>query len=227
MQIDFYFMVTDQAAAEISLLEETTDTIKTATINVGSRSCPSDITLVMERQTSNWSTQSPVASFANGISIADNRSRSDEKIDKGAFVVSIIRKALSLSIVGGLLTLTAGIPLRAQTITQLKATEKARASVLKLGVGPTSRVEITLNDKSKVKGYISEAGQDAFTVKDSQSGSSQKINYSDVAQVKKPGSGLSTGTWLIIGGAAAAAVVVSVIAKPAFCDGGAQSRFPC
>jgi len=117
--------------------------------------------------------------------------------------------------------------LRAQTLAQLKATENARASVLKLGVGRTSRVEIKLNDQSKVKGYISEAGQDTFTVVDLQTGSSQKLTYADVVQVKKLGGGLSTGTWLIIGGAAAAAIVIGVIAKPAFCDGGAQSRFPC
>jgi len=88
-------------------------------------------------------------------------------------------------------------------------------------------VEIKLNDQSKVKGYISEAGQDTFTAVDLQTGSSQKLAYADVAQVKKLGGGLSTGTWLIIGGAAAAAIVIGVIAKPAVCDGGAQSRFPC
>ncbi len=137
------------------------------------------------------------------------------------------RRVLAIAVVGIVLVVTPGVQLRAQTIAQLKATEKARASVLKFGVGRTSRVEIKLNDQSKVKGYISEAGQDTFTVVDLQTGSSQKLAYADVAQVKKLGGGLSTGTWLIIGGAAAAAIVIGVIAKPAVCDGGAQSRFPC
>jgi len=141
--------------------------------------------------------------------------------------VAFFRKAFSIIVVGIVLAWTPGLPLRAQTINQLKSTEKMRASVLKLGVGRTSRVEIKLNDQSKVTGYISEVGQDTFTVTDFQTGSLQKLAYADVAQVRKPGGGLSTRTWLIIGGAAAAAVVIGVIAKPAFCDGGAQTRFPC
>ncbi|HEY6120444.1 MAG TPA: hypothetical protein VIV66_10815 [Pyrinomonadaceae bacterium] len=138
-----------------------------------------------------------------------------------------MKRKLSIGLLGVLLVLTPAFPLRAQTVSQLQATEKARAGVLKLGVGKTSRVEVKLNDQTKVKGYISEAGQDTFTVSDLQNGSSTKLAYVDVAEVKKPGSGPSTRTWLIIGGAAAAAVVIGIIVKPAFCDGGAQTRFPC
>ena len=139
----------------------------------------------------------------------------------------MFKKTLSIAALGIVLALAPGLPLQAQTVRQLQATEKARASVLKLGVGRTSRVEIKLNDQSKVKGYISDAGQDRFTVTDLQTGSSQTIAYADVADVKKPGGGLSKGTWIIIGGAAAAAAIVGIIVKPAVCDGGAQSRFPC
>ena len=137
------------------------------------------------------------------------------------------KKILSIAVLTILLALIPGLPVRAETISQLQATEKARASILKLGVGRTSRVEIKLNDQGKVKGYISDAGQDRFSVTDLQTGSSQSIAYSDVAEVKKPGGGPSTRTWIIIGGAAAATVIVGIIVKPAFCDGGAQTRFPC
>lgn len=118
-------------------------------------------------------------------------------------------------------------PVWAQTMKELQATEKARASVLKLGVGQTARVEIKLQDQTKIRGYVSEAGQDTFTVIDQKTGTSQKLSYADVAEVKKPGGGPSTRTWMILGGVAAAAVVVGIIVKPAFCDGGAQTRFPC
>jgi hypothetical protein len=115
----------------------------------------------------------------------------------------------------------------AQTIKELQATEKARASVLKLGTGETARVEVKLQDQTKVKGFVSEAGQDTFVVTDPKTGTSQTLSYKDVAEVKKPGGGPSARTWFIIGGAAAAAVVVGIIVKPAVCDGGAQTRFPC
>lgn len=46
--------------------------------------------------------------------------------------------------------------------------------------------------------------------------------------MKKPGGGLSTRTWVIIGAAAAAAVIVGVtVIKPVLCDGGAQTRGLC
>lgn len=122
---------------------------------------------------------------------------------------------------------TVGHPVCAQTIKELQATEKARANILKLGVGQTARVQIKLRDKTQVRGFVSQAGQDEFTVTDPKSGMTQKLSYTDVVEVRKPGMSPSTRTWLILGGAAAAAVVVGIIVKPAFCDGGAQSRFPC
>jgi hypothetical protein len=48
------------------------------------------------------------------------------------------------------------------------------------------------------------------------------VAYADVKEVKKPGGGLSTRTWVIIGAAAVAAVIVGVtVIKPVVCDGGA------
>jgi hypothetical protein len=116
---------------------------------------------------------------------------------------------------------------QAQTGKDAQLTLEARGKVQKLGLGRDARVEVKLRDSTKLKGYISEAGQDSFTVTDSKTGAAQSVAYRDVAQVKKPGSGLSTRAWIIIGAAAVAAVVVAIIVKPAVCDGGAQSRFPC
>jgi hypothetical protein len=131
-------------------------------------------------------------------------------------------------VLGTLLATAIGLDtVRAQTAREMQATEKARANVLTLGVGRTSRVEVKLRDQTKVKGYVSDAGHDRFTVTDLNTGASQTLAYTDVTDVKKPGGGLSTGTWIIIGAAAATAVIVGIVLKPAFCDGGAQTRFPC
>lgn len=104
---------------------------------------------------------------------------------------------------------------------------KARARVARLGVGRDARVEVKLQDGTKLKGYISAADQDSFTVTDSKTGVTATAAYADVAEVKKSGGGLSTRSWIIIGSAIAGAVVTWIVVKPALCDGGAQTRFPC
>src|SRR6266478_7714457 len=54
-----------------------------------------------------------------------------------------------------------------------------------------------------------------------------ECRYADVAEVKKPGSGLSTKSWIVIAAAAVGTVVTWIIVKPAFCDGSAQTRGIC
>lgn len=118
-------------------------------------------------------------------------------------------------------------PARAQTSANDQLAMKARTKVQTIGVGRTARVEVKLRDNTKLKGYVSAAAANSFTVTDTKTGATQTVAYADVAQIKKPGGGLSTRSWLIIGGAAAAAVIVGIVVKPALCDGGAQTRFPC
>ena len=40
--------------------------------------------------------------------------------------------------------------------------ERVKEDIHKLGTGPDARVEVKLRDKSKFKGYISEAGDESF-----------------------------------------------------------------
>lgn len=141
----------------------------------------------------------------------------------------MFRKTLAIIFSGILLSTAFGLqPARAQTVEDALLAEKARTGVAKLGVGERARVEVRLRDNTKLKGYVSEAGRDSFSVTDPKTGASQAVAYADVMKVKKPGGGLSTRTWAIIGGAAVAAVVVGVVViKPVLCDGGAQSRGLC
>jgi hypothetical protein len=99
--------------------------------------------------------------------------------------------------------------------------------VFKLGVGEKARVEVTLRDHRKVKGYIGEATDGSFTVVDRNDGSNQRLAYSEVEKVKKVGGGFSTRSWILVGAAVAGAVATWIIIKPAICDGGAQDRGPC
>ena len=106
-------------------------------------------------------------------------------------------------------------------------TVKIRTKVHKIGVGVNARVDVKLKDKSQFQGYISDANDDSFTVVQRGTGASKTMSYSEIASVKKAGSGVSAKTLIIIGAAAAGAAVTWVALKPVLCDGGAQSRGPC
>jgi hypothetical protein len=107
-----------------------------------------------------------------------------------------------------------------------RATE-VKAKVQKIGVGSDARVEVKLRDDSKVKGYLSAAGEDSFTVTDTKTGSARTLNYAEVSSVSKSG-GSSTRKKILIGAAVAAGVIVGIIfAREALCDGGAQTRGIC
>ena len=118
-------------------------------------------------------------------------------------------------------------PALAQTGNDTQAAEKVRARVEKIGVGRNARVEVKLRDNTQLKGYISAADQDSFTVIDSKTGSIRTVSYADSSSVKKAGSGLSAKTWIILGAAVVGTAVTWVIVKPVLCDGGAQTRGPC
>lgn len=136
-------------------------------------------------------------------------------------------------ILSGILLLTAiGVQqVAAQSANDVRsasqAIEKIRTKVKKIGVGGNARVEVKLRDQSQLKGYISDVGQDGFTVVDSKTGSSRTVSYADAATVKKGGSGLSAKSWFTIAAVVAGAAITWVIVKPMLCDGGAQTRGPC
>ena len=135
----------------------------------------------------------------------------------------MFRRTLAMIISGIIIFTTYGIQAtQAQTASQSRQAEKARAKVQQIGVGPEARVEVKLKDSTKFKGYVSAATADSFTITDSRTGATQTVGFAEVAQVKKPGSGLSTRTLFILGGAAVAAIIVGVtVVRPVVCDGGA------
>ena len=106
-------------------------------------------------------------------------------------------------------------------------TEKVRARVQILSASRESQVEVQFRDKTKIKGYIASVDPVSFNLRDSKAGTPQSIAYSEVESVSKAGAGVSTKTWLIVGGIAAGAITTWLIVKPAVCDGGAQTRGIC
>jgi len=143
-------------------------------------------------------------------------------------VINLIKRLTVLMLMMGVLL--AGVVLetaQAQTSRDAELAAKARAKVAKIGVGQNAKVEVKLQDESRIKGYVSEVQQDSFTVVERDTGVSRTVAYADAADVKRSGGGLSTKSWAIIGAAAAGAIVTWIVVKPAICDGGAQTRGIC
>lgn len=137
-----------------------------------------------------------------------------------------MKKQLAIALSAILTAVSFGLPATAaaQSTTQI---EKIRAKVQVLAASKDSQVQVKFRDQTKLKGYIDSVDPISFTLKDPKNGTSQTIAYSEVESVTKAGSGISTKTWLIVGGIAAGAVTTWLIVKPAVCDGGAQTRGIC
>src|SRR5258707_2881204 len=74
--------------------------------------------------------------------------------------------------------------------------EKLKADIIRLGTGPDARIKIRLRDKTKITGYVSEAGESSFVVVDAKTGQPTSIPYPQVGQAK--GNNLSSGAKLAI-----------------------------
>ena len=89
--------------------------------------------------------------------------------------------------------------------------DKVKAEVAKRGTGRKAKVTVKLKDKTELKGYISNASGDSFTLSDSKTGQIRTLAYSDVAEVKKQG-GLSLAAKIGIGVGVTVGVLALVVA---------------
>jgi hypothetical protein len=111
----------------------------------------------------------------------------------------MFKKVLSLALVGFLLNAT-GVSVAYAGSREEKETrfgKKVKEGVSKLGTGAEARVEVKLRDKTKLKGYVGEAGEDSFVIVDEKTGATSTVTYSQVKQVK--GNNLSRGAEIAIG----------------------------
>jgi preprotein translocase subunit SecF len=113
----------------------------------------------------------------------------------------MLKKIVSLALAGSLMAAAAAQPVSAATLTKAEKeaqfVEKVKAGIAQLGTGTEARVEVKLRDKTKLKGYISEAGAERFTVVDAKTGIATIVAYPQVKQVK--GHNLSRGAEIAIG----------------------------
>lgn len=93
---------------------------------------------------------------------------------------------------------------------QAQLTQKVRTEISKLGVGRDARVEVKLQDKTKLAGYVSEVKDESFILTDVKTSGTTSVAYADVTQVK--GHNLSTGVKIGIGVGIGVAIVLIVLA---------------
>ena len=88
--------------------------------------------------------------------------------------------------------------------------ERVKTLVARLGVGESARVEVKLLDKTKLKGYVSEAGAETFTVVKAKGGAAVVVPYTSVRQLK--GHNLTSGMKVALTVVAIISLVVLVTA---------------
>ena len=89
--------------------------------------------------------------------------------------------------------------------------EKIKAKVAKLGVGEKAKATVILKDGTKKRGYIGQAGDDDFVLRDRKTDSPTTIRYTDVTKVES-NKGHSTARNLALGIGIGAGAFLAVIA---------------
>lgn len=107
-------------------------------------------------------------------------------------------KRICSVVLAALLLQSAAVPAFAKTSAEKEAkrAEKVRTQLAKLGTGEDARIKLILRDKTKLEGYISEAGAESFVVTDS-AGKATTVAYPQVGKAR--GHNLSTGAKIAIG----------------------------
>ena len=126
----------------------------------------------------------------------------------------MFKRVLSLVIAVFLINFVSISPVYAGSKEEKEArfAEKVKEGINKLDTGEAARVEVKLRDKTKLKGYIREAGEEGFVVVDAETGAATKVAYPQVRQVK--GNNLSEGAKVaIIVGILSAIIAIAFIIK--------------
>ena len=124
-----------------------------------------------------------------------------------------MKRYLTCLLASALLLATISVPTAAQANAQ--TVEAIRIKIAKLGVGAKAKAKVTLKDGTKSKGYIAQAGDDDFVLRDRKTDAATTIRYVDVSKVES-NKGHSTarnlGLGIGIGAGAFLAIVLITIA---------------
>jgi hypothetical protein len=107
-------------------------------------------------------------------------------------------KKLCSVVLSALLLQAAAIPALAAASPEKEAkrAEKVRTQLARLGTGADARIKLVLRDKTRLEGFVSEAGADTFAVTDG-AGKTTTVGYGQVSKAR--GHNLGTGAKVAIG----------------------------
>ena len=97
-----------------------------------------------------------------------------------------------------------------QSDVQATTVEKVKIKIAKLGVGAKAKATVILKDGTKTKGYIAQAGNDDFVLRDRKTDAPTTIRYTDVAKVES-NRGHSTARNVAIGVTVGVGAVLAVL----------------
>lgn len=124
----------------------------------------------------------------------------------------MFKTLLSLLLTGLLVLCTSAAPaFAAQANRDAQAVEKIKEKVARVGTGAKARVTVKMKSGQKIKGFISQAGSDDFTVRDRNTGEPTVISYNDVQKVDD-NRGHSTMRNVLIGVGIGAGALITVLA---------------
>ncbi|MGI9165124.1 MAG: hypothetical protein ACR2G5_01825 [Pyrinomonadaceae bacterium] len=124
----------------------------------------------------------------------------------------MLRTLLSCLILGLLLVSAVPKPIVAQQRDRQASTvEEIKIAIAKLGVGAKAKATIRLKDGTKNKGYVAQAGEDNFVMRDRKTDAPTTIRYADVSKVEE-NRGHSTARNIAIGVTVGAGAVIAVLA---------------
>lgn len=111
----------------------------------------------------------------------------------------MLRKYLIVVLTLLVINLAFGASVYAETRAEKEAkfAAKVKSEIVRLGIGKEAKIEVKLRDKTKVKGYVSQIGDDSFVVTDEKTGASTEVPYPNAKQVK--GNNLSNNVLIAIG----------------------------
>jgi len=113
---------------------------------------------------------------------------------------NMFTKVVSFALLLTLLAYTGITPISAQSQNDEKRAEKAakiKKGIQKLGTGEDAKIKVKLWDKTKVKGYVKEAGEEDFTIVEDITGNERTFNYEEIRHVS--GKNLPLGVKIAIG----------------------------
>lgn len=97
----------------------------------------------------------------------------------------MLKTYLSILLSGLLLAgLCAQPALASASGTQQPTIEQVKIQVAKLGIGAKAKATITMNNGTKLKGYIARADEDEFVLRDRKTDAPTTIRYADVTRVQ-------------------------------------------